>query len=496
MTTEKEKNNAPAAPYQHPEGCRAKSRLTLPDNAVLDYEAVSDWIVLKKDDKPAAEMFYTAYLAGDDASQRPLTFVFNGGPGAASAYLHMGALGPRAVRFNDDGTVPGPPVTIDENPDTWLTFTDLVFIDPVGTGFSRTVPGDQPAGKEKKTRKKNAYWKLKRDLESLGEFMQKFLSLYHRWESPCFIAGESYGGFRVARLAKLLQQGYGIGLNGVVIISPALEFVSLDPSDYDLLNWLDTFPSMAAAAACHGRSGKFGNADDPATVAAEAQKFAALTLAPALIQGDQYPGRETVFEEMAAFLGLEPDLVVRHRGRIPVDVFVRELLRHERKVCGRYDASVTAVDPFPDRAGFEGPDPTLYGIERLFAAGINAHLRKHIGLETDRDYILLSMEVHESWEVDIREHALQSQVGATDDLRYGMSINPDMKVFISHGYYDLITPFRSSDRLVHNMKLTDFQKTHLRIRHFPGGHMFYSRPGSRRDLASEMQAFYDGAVGE
>ena len=195
--------------------------------------------MLRKDEKPTAEMFYTRYFGRLPGKDRPITFVFNGGPGASSVYLHFGALGPRRVAFGPRGEPLPPPHKLLDNAETWLRFTDLVFIDPIGTGLSRMIPdADGKKETEKKVpgaKKDVEYWGLKRDLESICEFIRKFLSRFNRWESPVYLAGESYGGFRVAKLVRLLQEDYGVALAGAVLISPALEFALLDPSDYDAL---------------------------------------------------------------------------------------------------------------------------------------------------------------------------------------------------------------------------------------------------------------------
>ncbi|MEO0408874.1 MAG: peptidase S10, partial [Cyanobacteria bacterium P01_A01_bin.135] len=222
--------DAPAAARQ-PSSQKFSSQHTLTtEGGELVYTAVAEWQILRDRDKPVAELFHVAYLAdGEAANQRPLTFVFNGGPGAASAYLHMGALGPKRVYFNPDGSLPQPPVQVVDNAETWLAFTDLVFIDPVGTGFSRSLeedekPNDKPVSTPDEDKpKETKFWSVDRDLKALGEFIQGFLSRQQRWLSPIFIAGESYGGFRVARLVKHLQQDYGVGLSGAILISPAME---------------------------------------------------------------------------------------------------------------------------------------------------------------------------------------------------------------------------------------------------------------------------------
>jgi carboxypeptidase C (cathepsin A) len=484
--------------YNAPTGRSTEHKLRSGDDK-LEYKASAEWIVLTRNEKPKAEMFHVSYVKKDARSpERPVTFVFNGGPGASSAYLHVGAIGPKRVLFNEDGTPQKPPASLVDNQESWLTFTDLVFVDPVGTGFSRTTEQPEQTGKsaaDKKPDDQNQeYFQLKRDLDSLGEFIQKFLSRNKRWDSPVFIAGESYGGFRVGKLAKLLQEGYGVGLNGVVLISPALEWALLDPSDYDALHWVDTFPTMALAASHHGKSRVSSQSVDE--LKQKAETFATTELTHYLVQGERCPGeqRRDVLTKIADFLGLEQAFVDRFSGRVPIDRFCRELLKETREVCGFYDATVKAVDPFPDRDTHQAPDPTLFAIERVFAGAINTQIRQNLKLASDRDYRLLNMDVNSSWKVDTRNHAFELQVGATDDLRYAMSLNPYMKVFITHGLYDMVTPYFSSDRLIDHMKLTDAQKQNVTVEHYKGGHMFYAWETSRVAFTSSIRSFYVDAL--
>ena len=474
------------------------------DGNPLHYTAKADWIILQKDDEAKAEMFYISYTAtpqekaGNENSspkKRPITFVFNGGPGASSVYLHLGALGPDIISCLDNGQPSPPPYSLQPNQETWLQFTDLVFIDPIGTGFSRMIkePAKDSAKAEKQERPEDSeYWQVKRDLESLGEFMRRYLNHNHRWESPVYIAGESYGGFRTAKLAKMAQQEFGIPLCGVIIISPALEFTLLDGSDYDVLMWLDAFPSLAAAAFFHRKSRCHTEHDTLTTYRNRAAEFAVTKLLPVLAAGDLYGKEqsETVLEEAAGFIGLPPETVKAKYGRITIEYFVKNLLRIEGRHLGLYDASLTVTDPYPDRETYNGPDPTLHQLERVFSAGINTRIRKEIGLVTDREYALLSEAVNKKWKVDTRNHALETQVGATDDLRYGMSLNPDMKVFLTHGIFDLVTPWFSAERITHLMKLTQEQKQQLILKFYEGGHMFYTWKESRSAFFKDMQSFY------
>ena len=491
-----DEQNATLKDYKKPEGAFQEQEIKL-DGKPFSYEAEANWMVLRQNEEPAAEMFYIRYSQKKSQetpeARRPITFVFNGGPGASSVYLHLGAVGPKRVAFRENGTPLPMPVNILDNQETWLRFTDLVFIDPIGTGFSRLIKKKGDEKEQKKDEKaSNEYLKLQKDLDSLGEFIRRFLSASHRWESPVYIAGESYGGFRVGKLAKLLQQDYGVGLCGAILISPALEFQLLDPSDYDVLPWLDMFPSMAAAAAFHGKSRRIAGDESIEEYMKRASAFGLKELLPVLAGGSIYPEQtvKRVLNSAADFLGLPRDTVCLKNGRIDSRFFVKNLLREQGVLLGLYDATMVEPDPFPDRDGHEGPDPTLHSVERIFAAGINTQLRKEIGLETDREYRLLSTEVNKAWKVDTRNHALESQVGATDDLRYGMSLNPDMKVYITHGYYDLVTPFFAADRISNLMKLSQEAAEKLTVRHYPGGHMFYTWDESRKGFFADIREFY------
>jgi Carboxypeptidase C (cathepsin A) len=394
------------------------------------------------------------------------------------------------------------PPRLVENEESWLAFTDLVFVDPVGTGFSRVIEterkDDGPGGDKKKDDETDPkeYFGYKRDLESLCEFMGRWLSGNDRWGSPVFIAGESYGGYRVGRLVRMLQETAGIGLNGAILISPALEISTLASGDYDVLGWVDLLPTMAAAAAHHGRSRAFEAGVALDEVRREAEAFATGDYVTFLTRGAAMPPaeRDRVLTRLADLVGLPFDLVSRAEGRITIGVFSRELLRDERKVVGLYDATITATDPFPDRESFSGPDPTLAGISPAFTMAINRQLRSEIGVETEREYALLSYEVNKDWTDDARQHFFVPPVGATDDFRYGMALNPHMKAFITHGRFDLVTPYYASDRLRNLMRLDPATASRLTVRHFGGGHMFYAWEASRREFAAAIASFVADAT--
>jgi carboxypeptidase C (cathepsin A) len=496
----KDERVAAKADHKPPAGAQTAAAWTAA-GVSIDYTTSATWIVLRKLEKPAAEIFSVSYVADRDDG-RPVTFVFNGGPGASSAYLHMGAVGPLRVAFPADGTLPRLPPALVSNEESWLAFTDLVFVDPVGTGFSRVIEDDGKDGEDGKKQEDGdlggarEYFGYKRDLESLCEFMGRWLSGRGRWGSPVFIAGESYGGYRVGRLVRMLQETAGIGLSGAVLISPALEFASLSPTDYDVLGWVDLVPTMAIAAVHHTRSRAFAAGTPAEDVLREAESFATGDYATLLTRGASMPvaDRDRILGRLADLIGLPAEMVARAEGRITIGRFTRELLRDQRKVLGCYDATITTTDPFPDRETFAGPDPTLAGIGPAYTTAINRQLRSEIGVKTDREYVVLSHEVNELWRNDAPQHFFTPPVGATDDFRYGMSLNPHMKAFITHGRYDLVTPYYASDRLRNLMRLDPEMASRLTVRHFGGGHMFYAWEKSRREFTAAIAAFVADAV--
>ncbi len=491
--------------YQPPKG-QKKTWSLKSYKKIINGSVSADWILIRKKEKPIADIFYTYYSLKTNKKPRPITFVFNGGPGASSAYLHVGAMGPKTVVFGDRGECLAPPAQLKDNQESWCDLTDLVFVDPVGTGFSRSLEEVDltPPGKEKKNQEDpkfgQEFYKMNRDLETIGEFIQQFLSKYRRWSSPVFIAGESYGGFRVAKLSRKLQEDYGVGLGGVILISPCVELNSLSFSDYDILHWVESFPTMTASAVYHKKSGHFAGQEkyiiksnsNLRAFLKPAEDFAVGEMSTLLVQGERMPAekRKAIIQKVAKFIGVPFDKISTGSARLNLWQFCRLLLKKERKWCGMYDTSITCYDPFPARDQFEGADPTLSGIEPAFSHGINILLREFLELTSERTYRLLNIKVNESWKQDQSSHFFDLQIGAADDLRYAMAMNPQMKVFICHGVFDLVTPYFSSERVIQLMNLPEPLKQNLFFQVFHGGHMFYTWKLSRQAFKSSIQKFY------
>jgi carboxypeptidase C (cathepsin A) len=502
--TEKGAQAAASAAILSPEQVSRTSHTIQVDGKELAYTAVAGTILIDGESgTPPAEIFYVAYGNDDaDKAQRPITFVFNGGPGAASAYLHLGALGPRRLVFNDDGSVAPAPARLVDNHMSWLAFTDLVFIDPVGTGYSRIEKKGKDE-KEKGERDKGGddkggrpFWQVKKDLTSLSEFIRLYLSRNKRWPSPKFVAGESYGGFRAAALSQELTTDFGIGLNGIIMISPVLEFGLMQGDDYRVMPWVLLVPSYAAAAIDHGRSSLAGSgSEDMAKTLEQVEAFSLDSLLTTLAQGDAIDAttRKAVYEKLAGYIGLPLDVVERYHGRVPPWVFAKRVLGGQRLI-GLYDASITAPDPDPDRPMVEGFDPTLDGITAPMTSAFNAYVRDELGFETDLRYQLLNQEISRDWDWQSGDEQKQGYRGAADHLKAAMILNPSLKALIAHGYFDLVTPYFASLYVVNHMALDDAMRRNLTFKIYECGHMIYTHAQAREQLYADVKTFYTSAL--
>jgi carboxypeptidase C (cathepsin A) len=495
--------------YAPPEGVAKELQINIAGKLVK-FEVIADWIVTRHSEKPVAEVFYVSYrvLSIDDQTfkvngggavgeaQRPITFLFNGGPGASSVYLHIGAVGPYRVKFTDQGRLPHLPPQLVPNDESWLLWSDLVFIDPVGTGFSRPLSesrnelepfrherNDAEDLKKREEEATEELFAVDRDIEILSEFITRYLSTHKRWGASIVLAGESYGGFRVGRMARSLQEDAGILLSSAIAISPALDFAALSPDDYDVVSWVDLFPSYVMASAFWGRSKKAKSLSE-IEIIETAERFATERL-PSLLLGGM--PSQTIFDEYSELTGIPAPVATLARGRIDPYLYCRELLKDERKWCGLYDASYALTDPYPDRPYYEGPDPTSATLDGVFTGGINYLLRVLIGIETDRSYLVISNDVFLKFKRNDPRHAWVSKLEAMDDLRYGLSLNPYLKVCITHGYYDLVTPYFSSKRLLMQSPLTDEQRNRVICDNYQGGHMFYTWEQSRKRFSERVK---------
>ena len=416
----------------------------------------------------SAAIYYTSYMArGGDASGRPITFAFNGGPGAASAYLTLGLLGPRIAELA--GNDPSAARLID-NPHTWLAFTDLVMVDPVGTGWSR--PAKPDGGKP--------FYGVRGDAQALAKAVALYLAKSGRGSSPKYLLGESYGGFRAAKVAQTLQREQGIAVSGIIMLSPLMEGGLTFGSSRFALGAALQLPSLAAAEL--ERKGTFSR-----EALAEAESFALTeyltTLAGPRPRGD---AARNFYARVAQITGLPEDTVARSRGFIR-DAYVKHLRSAEGKIVSRYDATFAVADPYPEQEAARGPDPLLDGLTRAYGSLYANYARDELGFKTETTYILLASDISGKW--DWGEGSSRSAVGVSDDLRELLALNPSFRLLVAHGYSDMVTPYAASRYVLdHLPPIGEPSRTQLAL--YRGGHMFYIDPKSRQAFSADAKLFY------
>jgi carboxypeptidase C (cathepsin A) len=429
--------------------------------------------VLDEKGRKIAEVVYTAYtLDGVSDPRRPVTFAFNGGPGAASVYLNLGAIGPKRVQFGAAGDSPSDPTGMIDNAGSWLDFTDLVFIDPVGTGYSRSLlPDDQAKGR---------FFTVKGDIDYLSRIVFDWLVKNGRMGSPKYVAGESYGGFRAPRIAHTLQTDLGVGVSGVTMVSPFLDAASWSGGDFSPMPWVVLLPSMTASNL--ERQGKL----TPEAVA-EVENYARTEYATTLLAGWRDPAAlDRMIKRVSDYIGLDPTLVRRWGGRIDSRAYLRELYRDTGKLGSWYDPNVTSNDPFPWAVNQQVNDPILDQIIAPTTSAIVDFTTRIVGWKAPGRYNALSSAVGRLWEPGWAQTA--ESVSA---LRGSLAVDPKMKVLILHGYDDLSCPFFVSQLVIDQIPLSvKGDASRLQLHLYPGGHMFYSRPDSQAQMRRDVMAMY------
>ncbi len=449
----------------------------------LKYTTVVGRMPLKNDaEEIEAQIFFTAYTLGhgDADRKRPLTLVFNGGPGSASVWLHLGALGPKRVKMHDEGWMPAPPYQLVDNEQTWLEQTDLVFIDPVGTGYSRAAKPDL----------NKKYWNIKGDLESVGEFIRIYLTRYNRWTSPLFLCGESYGTTRAAGLAGHLIDK-GIAFNGIILISTILNFQTADFDRGNDLPYALFLPTYAATAWYHKMLPAALQRRPLREVLGEVELWAENEYTSALMRGDRISNEEkqAVINRLSHLTGLTPTFVDQSNLRIHIMRFCKELLRDQRRTVGRLDSRFTGLDAL---AVTEMPDfdPSLSAITPPYTAMMTDYARNELGYETDLAYETLSFAVNEGWEWDRGKYADTSEA-----LRSALAKNPFLKVFVAMGYYDLATPHFAAQYTLAHMDIDPSLRGNIHTADYEAGHMLYLDIKSLAKLKLDVHAFIKTALG-
>jgi carboxypeptidase C (cathepsin A) len=440
-------------------------------------------IVRDEEGKPKASIFFTSYTRDGvkDLGHRPITYTFNGGPGSASIWLHMGAFGPRRVALEEEGWAPPPPYHLEDNNESLLDITDLVFIDPVTTGYSRAIPG--------KDAKK--YYGLNQDADIVADFIRLYTTRFNRWPSPKFLAGESYGTTRASKLSNLLQQKHGIYLNGIVLLSSILNFQTARFAAGNDLPYPLFLPTYTATAWYHKKLPADLQSGTLQKAVEESKRFAAGEYTLALMQGNTLSAEQSndIAAKVARYTGLSPAYIREVNLRPEIQAFDKELLRDQRLTVGRLDSRFKGRDR---SAGGERPefDPSNAAITGPFAAVFNEYVRRDLGFKSDLPYEVLTDRVR-PW-----PYGLDNQyANVAEDLRTAMSQNPALKVFVACGYYDLATPLFAAEYTFHHIGFEPDYGQRIGLHYYEAGHMMYVRHPDRVQLKKDIAAFYERAAG-
>ncbi len=475
-------------PEHHEDAVVVTQHTVAVDGDAVSYTATAGRIVLKEDDDTKkASFFFTAYTLDDtdDPSNRPIVFAFNGGPGSSSVWLHLGILGPKLVEFDEMGNAMSNPGRLIDNDHTLLTHADLVFIDPVSTGFTRVIDKDE----------ERSYHHFEKDIEAVGDFIRRYLTTYQRWASPKFLAGESYGTTRSAGLAGYLQNRYGLYLNGVMLISAVLNFqtIALDSKTYTFhrgndLPYVLYLPTYTATAWYHETLDPELQERDLPDLLREVEAFAETDYLLALEQGSRLDDETfaATATTLARYTSLSVEFIERSDLRIEKFHFMKELLRDKRLTVGRLDSRYRGVDRY-DVGSMLEHDPSLDVWMGPFSAMLNDYIRRDLEYTSDLVYEILNPKVW-PWNYEKFQNAY---VDVSETLREAMTRNPSLKVYIASGYFDLATPYFATEHTVAHLGIEKGLRDNLEISYFDAGHMMYVHGPSIERLGSDLREFVE-----
>ncbi|GAA4312055.1 peptidase S10 [Mucilaginibacter gynuensis] len=451
----------------------------------LSYESKAGYMPVNgKDGKPAANIFYVAYSANNTAANkvpRPVTFVFNGGPGSSAIWLHLGAMGPIRVAFkNDKGDAPAPPYRYEDNDGSWLQFTDLVFIDPVSTGYSRPAKGVDA----------KQFYGYNEDIKSVGEFIRLYIEQNNRWGSPKFIAGESYGAARAVGLAGYLQNHYNMYLNGITLISPALNYQLINFQPGNESPYIHYLPSYAVAAQYHNRLSPELKKLTPDQLIKRTSAFSKRLYAYFLNEGDAASPQLTqqVIDSLHYYTGLSKEYIRKVNGRITDSRFTNQLLNSNDKTIGSFDSRFSG-DNLSDNQAISY-DPSETNLKGLFVSAFNTYADNSLHYKNDLSYEATSRP--DSW--NYAPVAVNRYLDVSEALKTAMTKNPNLKVSIACGYYDLSTPVSTTEYVVSHLGLNAALRKNISINYYKAGHMVYISKSANAKFKADGEKFYQSAL--
>lgn len=479
---------APTTPASPPTAAAAQSQKEVEENVVVTdhtakingtdiaYKATAGTLVLKNDGGASkAAMFYVSYTKEgvEDVKSRPVTFCFNGGPGSSSVWLHLGVLGPKRVDVNEEGMAAKQPYQLLDNPYSILDVTDLVFIDPVSTGYSRSAPGEDA----------KQFHGVEEDVKSVAEFIRLYTTRHERWQSPKFLAGESYGTTRAAALALELHDNHHLYLDGIMLISSVLNFQTINFASGNDLPYVLFLPSYTATAWYHKKLPADLQKLSQAQVLEKAEHFASRDYASALLQGDRLPDaeRQKVIEELSRYTGLTNKFVDMSNLRVSLFRFSKELLRDDRRTTGRFDSRLKGIDSDLCQDTFEF-DPSYENVVGLFTSTFNDYVRRQLGWKSDDEYQIIA---------DVRPwnygSATNQFLDVASKLKDVMCKNNTLKVYVASGFTDMATPYYATDYTFSHLSLDPTLQPNVTVKKYQGGHMMYLYKPTlvemKRDLA-------------
>jgi len=458
----------------------------------IKYTATVGTMVLKEEidkegHKPRAEMFFIAFTRDGVKSRRPLTFSFNGGPGSSSVWMLLGLLGPKRVPLSVDDAVMAnrlaPPYQVENNEFTLLEETDLVFIDPIGTGYSRPLSGEDNDPDE--------FFSFRRDLDSVGEFIRLYTSRNQRWSSPKYLIGESYGTTRASGLSGYLQDRFGLYLNGIMLVSAVLNFQTILFHPGNELPYVVYVPSYAMTARYHGKLASKYQKMEALKFIEEVRAFTEDEYLPALHKGKNLTAVQQmeIAVKLAGYIGVSADYVLQNNLRIPIMRFAREILRGDGKSVGRFDSRITGVDKDDAAENFER-DPSFDVVQGVYSACLNDYVRRELKFESDLPYEILSFKVLPKWKYDEFQNNF---VNVAETLRGAMMKNPHLKLFVANGIYDLATPFYATEYTINHLGLRDGVDKNITMAYYDAGHMMYTHKPSLKALSADLKKFIRSA---